>query len=122
MLAILVAVVFFPGWSFRYWQGWACLASFFVPASVVSIYVARNDPALLERRLKAGPRAEKEKLQKVVQSVTMVVFLADFVVPALDHRFGWSHVPAWISIACDLLIVLSFSIVFQVFKVNNRRD
>jgi len=118
-LVILVPVVFLPGWSFRYWQGWACLLAFFVPASVISAYVAKNDPALLERRLKAGPRAEKETLQKVVQAVTAVVFLADFAMPALDHRFGWSHVPAWISIGCDLLIVLSFAIVFEVFKVNS---
>ena len=116
---VLVPAVFLPGWSLRYWQGWACLLAFFVPASVISAYVAKNDPALLERRLKAGPRAEKETVQKVVQSVTAVVFLADFVVPALDHRFGWSHVPAGISIVSDLVIVLSFLIVFEVFKVNS---
>src|SRR6516162_9630560 len=98
MFVILVAVVFLPVWTLRYWQGWACLAAFFVPASAISVWVAKHDPALLERRLKAGPKAEKEAGQKIVQAVASIVFLADFLLPAFDHRFGWSRVPAWASI------------------------
>lgn len=116
---ILVAVIFVPSWSFRYWQGWACLAAFFVPASVITLWVAKNDPALLERRLKAGPKAEKEIGQKIVQTIASIVFLADFVIPALDRRYGWSPAPAWASVVGDLMMVLGFVIVFRVFKENS---
>jgi len=115
---MLLAAVFLPVWTLRYWLGWACLAAFFVPACAISVWVAKNDPALLERRLKAGAKAEKEKGQKVVQAVAAVVFLADFVIPAFDHRFGWSVVPAWAAIAGDLMMVVGFAIVFAVFKAN----
>ena len=118
-LVVLIAAVFAPVWTFRYWQGWACLAAFFVPACFITVWVAKNDPALLERRLKAGPKAEKEKGQKIVQGIAAVVFLADFVVPAFDHRFGWSHVPAWASIAGDLMMLVGFAITFAVFKTNS---
>ena len=60
-LVMLVAVIFFPSWTLRYWQGWACLAAFFVPACAISVWVARNDPALLERRLKAGQRPKRRR-------------------------------------------------------------
>jgi protein-S-isoprenylcysteine O-methyltransferase Ste14 len=116
---VLVAVIFVPSWSFRYWQGWACLAAFFVPACVITVWVAKNDPALLERRLKAGPKAEKEIGQKIVQTIASIVFLADFVVPALDRRYGWSPAPAWASVVGDLMMVLGFVIVFRVFKENS---
>jgi protein-S-isoprenylcysteine O-methyltransferase Ste14 len=116
---LLVAAVFAPVGTLRYWQGWACLAAFFVPACFISVYVAKNDPALLERRLKAGPTAEKETGQKIVQAVTAVVFLADFAIPAFDHRFGWSLVPAYAAAGGDLMMVLGFNLVFAVFKANS---
>jgi protein-S-isoprenylcysteine O-methyltransferase Ste14 len=116
-LTMLVAV-FLPAWTFRYWQGWLCLAAFMVPASVISVWVARNDPALLERRLKAGPKSEKERGQKVGQAIAAVAFLADFAVPGFDHRFGWSHVPAVVSVIGDLVMVIGFWFVFAVFRVN----
>lgn len=118
-LVILVPAVFAPVWTFHYWQGWACLAAFFIPASIISVWVARNDPALLERRLKAGAKAEKERGQKIVQSMTAVVFLADFVLPAFDHRFGWSRVPAPAAIAGDMMMLAGFAIVFVVFRENS---
>jgi protein-S-isoprenylcysteine O-methyltransferase Ste14 len=117
--AVLVLVVFVPSWSLRYWQGWACLASFFVPACTITVWVAKHDPALLERRLKAGPKAEKEVGQKIVQTIASIVFLGDFVIPAFDHRYGWSSVPVWASLAGDLMMVLGFVIVFRVFQANS---
>jgi protein-S-isoprenylcysteine O-methyltransferase Ste14 len=116
---VLVAVIFIPSWSLCYWQAWACLASFFVPACAITVWVAKNDPALLERRLKAGPKAEKEIGQKIVQTIAAIVFLGDFAVPALDHRYRWSSVPAWASVAGDFMMILGFIIVFQVFKANS---
>jgi protein-S-isoprenylcysteine O-methyltransferase Ste14 len=116
---ILVAAIFLPVWTLRWWQGWACLAAFFVPASVITVWVAKHDPALLERRLKAGPKAEKETGQKIVQTITSVVFLADFVIPAFDHRYGWSRVPAYATIVGNLMMLIGFWITFAVFRVNS---
>ena len=115
---IMVVATFVPVWTFRYWQGWGCLASFFLPACAISVWVGKHDPALLERRLKAGPTAEKETGQKIVQAITTVVFLADFTIPALDHRFGWSSVPAYVAISGDVLMLAGFAITFAVFKTN----
>lgn len=115
---MLVAAIFISAWTLRYWQGWICLAAFFIPACAISVYVAKHDPALLERRLKAGPKAEKETGQKIVQGVAAVVFLIDFVVPALDHRFGWSSVPLFGSLIGVGMMLAGFAITFAVFKAN----
>jgi protein-S-isoprenylcysteine O-methyltransferase Ste14 len=117
-LVMLFAAVFGPVWTLHYWQGWLCLAAFFVPACIITVDVARNDPALLDRRLKAGPGGETKKGQKVVQAIASVVFLADFVVPAFDHRFGWSPIPPWAAIAGALMMLIGFWITFAVFKEN----
>lgn len=115
---MLVAVVFGPAWTFRYWQGWVCLAAFFVPAIVITIWVAKYDPALLERRLKAGAKAEQRTGQKIVQGIAAVVFLADFALSAIDHRLGWSRAPWYAALAGDAMMLIGFAIVFAVFKEN----
>jgi protein-S-isoprenylcysteine O-methyltransferase Ste14 len=78
-----------------------------------------TDKPLLERRLKAGPQHEKEWSQKIIVSLVFVGFFALIVLPALDHRFGWSPVASWVTILADILIVLSFLFMFWVLKVNS---
>ncbi len=119
MFIMLIAIIFLPAWTLTYWQGWACLVAFFGPCVVITVYVAKNDPALLERRMKAGAKAETEPGQKIIQAVTFAAFLADFVVSVLDHRFRWSSVPLWVTIFGDSLILAGFLMVFVVFKANS---
>jgi protein-S-isoprenylcysteine O-methyltransferase Ste14 len=46
-------------------------------------------------------------------------FLGLLVVPGLDHRFGWSHMPALVALAGDALVVLGWLGIFLVFKENS---
>jgi protein-S-isoprenylcysteine O-methyltransferase Ste14 len=114
----LVAAVFLAAWTLDYWQAWICLAVFFVSATAMSLYLVRRNPALLERRLKAGARAETEPAQKLIQSLTQLFFIALFIVSGLDRRFAWSRVAPWVSILGDGMMAAGFVIVFLVFKEN----
>ncbi len=83
LFAMLTAIIFLPVWTFNYWQGWVCLLAFFGPCIAITVYVAKNDPALLERRLKTGASAETvpaQKIIQVVQTFAAVLFVAIFVV------------------------------------------
>ena len=53
------------------------------------LYLMNRKPAILARRLKAGPGAENVITQKVIMAFASIVFVALLVVPALDRRFGW---------------------------------
>src|SRR5262245_11913723 len=48
----------------------------------------------------------------------MLVFIAMLFFPFLDHRLGWSSVPASVSVLGDALIVLGFLFIFFVFREN----
>src|SRR5712672_3522228 len=115
----VAAVLFVAAGKINYWQAWIFLAVFFGSSFAITAYLAKHDPALLERRLVAGPGAEKEKSQKIIQVLAMVAFIAMLVFPAIDHRFGWSSVPASLAIAGDLMIAVGFLAVFLVFKENS---
>jgi protein-S-isoprenylcysteine O-methyltransferase Ste14 len=118
-LAIVLGLtIFIPAWTLDYWQAWIFLAVFFACTLAITIYLMKNDPKLLERRTNAGPGAEQEKSQKIIQAVAALAFIAIFVVSALDHRFAWSTVPPYLTALGDILVALSFYFVFLVFKEN----
>jgi protein-S-isoprenylcysteine O-methyltransferase Ste14 len=117
-LIALSALVFLPAWSLDYWQAWVFLFVMAVLTLAVTLYLMIHDPKLLERRVNAGPLAEKEKNQKVIQSFSTVAFLAIIIAPVLDHRFGWSHVSPSIVALGEVLIFLGFLIIFFVFREN----
>jgi len=119
LIVVMAALTFLPAWTLHYWQAWILLAVFFACTLLIDIYLLKNDPKLLERRLKAGPGSEKEQSQKIIQAMAMVAFVAIFVFSALDHRFGWAPVPPYVSVIGDILVALGLYFVFLVFKENS---
>jgi protein-S-isoprenylcysteine O-methyltransferase Ste14 len=118
LLIAMGALLFIPAWTFNYWQAWVFLSVFGLSSLAVTVYLMKNDPELLERRMHGGPTAEKELSQKIIMSVASVGFAAILVVPALDHRWHWSAVPPYAVIAGNILIVLGWAIILFVFREN----
>ncbi|MDO8432271.1 MAG: isoprenylcysteine carboxylmethyltransferase family protein [Candidatus Binatus sp.] len=118
LICLLGILLFLPAWTLDYWQAWLYLFVFGASTAVISVYLWNKDPQLLERRINAGPTAEKETSQKVIQAIAAIAFAGVMVVPALDRRFAWSHVPVPIVIAGDVLVALGFLIIFVVFREN----
>ena len=119
LIVVMAIALFGPAWTLDYPQAWVYLLIFVGCAAIITVYLGRNDPALLERRIDAGPTAEKQPLQQLIQGVAAITFVGFLVVPALDHRFAWSQVPLAIEIAGDALVALGFFIVYLVFKENS---
>ena len=118
LIFLLAIALFAPAWTLRFWQALLYLLLFASSSAAITVYLWKRDQALLSRRVSAGPIAEKSRAQQIIQLFASIGFLAILVVPSLDHRFSWSHVPLWIVLAGDLLVVLGFYIVFRVFCVN----
>jgi protein-S-isoprenylcysteine O-methyltransferase Ste14 len=115
LLVVSLALLFLPAWTFNYWQAWTYLAVFMTSIALILAYLVKNDPALLARR---ADNTEKVASQKIIHFLVNLVFLAAQVVPALDHRFGWSAVPTYLVIAGDGLVALGMLIIFFVFREN----
>jgi protein-S-isoprenylcysteine O-methyltransferase Ste14 len=112
------ALIFLPAGTLDYWEAWVFAAVFFACSGAIGIWLSIKDPKLLERRMKAGPAAEKEPAQKIIMRFALTSFAGVVILPALDHRFGWSHVPTPIVILGDFLIALSYLIFYFVFREN----
>jgi protein-S-isoprenylcysteine O-methyltransferase Ste14 len=118
ILIAMAASLFLSAWSLDYWQAWAFLAVYSASVLAITLYLMKNDPKLLERRMRSGPTAEKERSQKIIQSFAQIAFIAALVFPAIDHRLGWSAVPPYAVAAGDVLVALGLLIIFFVFREN----
>ncbi len=119
LLVVMAALLFIPAWTLNYGRAWAFLTMFGAATLAITLYLMKNDPKLLERRVYAGPSAEKEMGQQIVQSITAAGFIAGLVVPALDHRLHWSWVPLSVSAAGDILVAAGFLVIFFVYQENS---
>jgi protein-S-isoprenylcysteine O-methyltransferase Ste14 len=115
---ILAMLVFLPAGTLDYWQGWLFSAVFFICSLAVTLYLAATDPELLARRMNVGPGAETERTQKIIVIGAFLSFVAILVLSAIDHRLGWSSVPAWVVIFGAILIMLSYLGFCLVFREN----
>jgi protein-S-isoprenylcysteine O-methyltransferase Ste14 len=119
VLAVVMGLLLFVlAGTVHYWQAWVYLSIFTGASVLTTLYLMRRDPALLERRMSGGPMAEKQPAQKFIMLCTSIGFIALLVVPALDHRFGWSAVPLGGIVAGDVLVAVGFYLISLVYREN----
>jgi protein-S-isoprenylcysteine O-methyltransferase Ste14 len=118
-LAVVGLLLFLPAGTFNYWQAWAFIATSMVVTIFPSIYIARTNPAALQRRMHGGPSAETRTVQKIVIIGAWLGLFSMMVLSAFDHRFGWSHPPSWVCLLGDVLIAAGLGIAMLVVIQNS---
>jgi protein-S-isoprenylcysteine O-methyltransferase Ste14 len=118
VITIMAAIIFLCAGTAHYPEAWWYLGAFGLASLLTTIDLMKRDPALLERRMRGGPQAEKEPTQRVIMSIASLGFVAFLVVPGLDRRYGWSTMPrslAWVGIA---LLLVGFYFIDRVYRAN----
>ncbi|MEB3981223.1 isoprenylcysteine carboxylmethyltransferase family protein [Mycobacterium sp. 663a-19] len=118
-LAVLGLILFLPAGTVKYWQGWAFAATFVAVTMFPTVYLARKNPAALERRMHGGPLAEARTLEKVLIIGAFLALFAMVVLSAYDYRMGWSSVPAWVSVLGDVLVATGLGLAMVVVLQNS---
>lgn len=109
-------LILLPAGTLNFWQVYVYFGVLVVPMSFVLVYFLRKDPRFLERRINSS---EREKQQKLISLLSTAIFFAGFIVPGLDHRFGWSNIPSEIVISADAFVLFGYLVIFLVFKQNS---
>ncbi len=119
ILDVIIAVVLFGfAGTLRYWHGWAYLLLMAGLSAIITLDLMRRDPALLERRLKGGPTAERRPIQRLIMVGTTLCSVAMLIVPALDFRYKWSSVPLALVVLGNILFVVGFAFIARVYHEN----
>ena len=119
LFVAMAMLLFVPAGTTGYWQAWTFLAVYFASSIALSLYLMIADPALMQRRMRGGPTAEKEPVQKIIMIITSLGFVGLLVVPALDHRFAWSQMSPAMALAGDVLVGIGWLAIFFVFRENS---
>lgn len=112
-------VLFSLAGTLDFWQAWVFLVVFALSTWIPSIFLQHADPEAHRRRKHAGPAAETRMVQKVLIGAWYLSLAAMVVISALDHRFGWSSVPAAVCVAGDVLVVVGLGITSLVVIQNS---
>lgn len=118
LLVIPIFMLFFfaPAGRWDYWQAWVYIALLVIPMLFAMVYLLKNDPGLLERRMRL--REERAEQRQII-GASYIFFLLAFVLPGFDIRFGWSNMPTVVVIAADAAVLIGYLIVFRVMQVNS---
>lgn len=114
-LALLLLV---PAWSFRFWEAWLYWGLSTATALATTLYFLKRDPALMERRLEVGARAEPLRSQKYIQGIAGALVCAIYVVAGIEHRLRGSSLPTALVLAGDAFVLVGFALTFRVFMAN----
>ena len=113
---VLGLAFFLPAWSLKYWEGWLYIFIIAIPVAIFGVYSYKNDPQLLERRMRTK---ETRKEQKLVIKMAYLALPFVLTIPGLDNRFGWSNIPVHIELIAFVLVLLGYLGIVAVFKENS---
>jgi protein-S-isoprenylcysteine O-methyltransferase Ste14 len=114
-MVVICTLLFVPAGSLKFWQGWIYLLIWFVPGLLTFGYFYKHDPKLIQRRMQFK---EKVREQRCIMAFVYMIWLIAFVLPGLDHRFGWSYQPSWITIFSQAVVLGGFVMTLWALKVN----
>ncbi|ONB74717.1 methyltransferase family protein [Burkholderia pseudomallei] len=117
-VAMLAVLIFASAGSLRYWQGWIYWFVFSGATTWLARHFLKHDPALVERRMRVGVRAERELSQKIILGVVSVASAGLIVVMGAEWRvlrmpFDWRPVALG-----NALVIAGFAICFAALRAN----
>jgi len=104
--------------TFAYWNAWGFAILFNLGTASQGIYLFIKDPELLERRKQVAP-ADESRIERILIIFALLSIFGVIIFGAIDHRFRWSHMPWFVTLVGDSLIILSFVIYYFVFTENS---
>ncbi len=112
---LVMLLLFLPAGTLRYAGGWRFLFVLFVPMAAMGLILLKKDPALLEKRLDTK---EKQNTQKLVVLLSLIMFLAGFILAGLDFRFDWVQLPRFVSRIAAGIFLVGYVMYAEVMREN----
>ena len=109
------ALIFWPAGTLAFGKGWLLMGLLFGPMFVAGLVMLKKTPDFLAKRLDAK---EKQAAQKGVLKLAGLMFVGGFVVAGLDHRFGWSRMPLWVTVAASVVFLGAYLLYAEVMREN----
>lgn len=114
-LVLVGLLIFLPAGTLAYTEGWLLMGLLFGPMLIAGFVMLFRSPDFLKKRLDAK---EKQAAQKGVLAFSGLMFIGGFVVAGLDHRFNWSCMPPWVTVAASVVFLICYALYAEVMREN----
>lgn len=114
-LVMVALLIFLPAGTVNFAKGWLFMGLLFVPMLIAGFVMLFKSPEFLAKRLDVK---EKQSTQKGVIAVSGLMFIAGFVVAGLDYQFGWSQMPAPVTVIASVLFLIAYALYAEVMREN----
>ena len=114
-IVLVGMLLFLPAGTLSFFNGWLFMSILFIPMFFAGIVMMFKNPSLLKSRLNAK---EKQREQISVVKLSGLMFLAGFILSALDFRFGWTYVPFPVVIVAAVILLGSYGLYAEVMREN----
>jgi protein-S-isoprenylcysteine O-methyltransferase Ste14 len=119
-IAGMAAILFIPAGTVHWPGAWVFLAEMGGGGLAIGLWLAENDPGLLDERLSPMIQQKQEGRDKKLMASIIILWFAWMVIMALDStRYRLSHVPAWLQGIGALGPLASLYIGYRVFRENS---
>lgn len=108
-------LLFIPAGTIYYPGAWLLMGLLFVPMLILGAVLMVKSPELLKKRLNSK---EKEGAQKGVVILSLIMFMAGFILSALDFRYFWLVIPEWIQYVSGALFLFGYGLYAEVMREN----
>jgi protein-S-isoprenylcysteine O-methyltransferase Ste14 len=114
-LAETVFLIFFPAGTSEYPEGWVFLSLFFLPLLFGGLWLFRQNPELLQKRMNLRERSGR---QSEIALLIGILFNAGLILAGLDERFGWTKLSLPVKVFCACVMLAGCGICLRTAKVN----
>lgn len=121
-MALFAVAIMWPAGTVMWWEAWVVVGLWTIFGIVMTIYLSRNDPALLAERMKLLPIQKDQKVwDKVMMSFFTIAGIALYITPGFDViRYNWStSLPVWMEITAMLIQLPCFWLLLWVMSENS---
>ena len=114
-LVVVGILLFVPAGTLDYPNGWLFIALLFIPILIIGTILMIKAPNLLEKRLNA---TETEPEQKLMVSISALMFVSAFIVAGLNYRFNFNSLPDIVVIVAAIVFLLAYLMYVEVLREN----
>ena len=120
-MVFFAVALLWPAGTWYWWEAWVVIISWTAWTFIMTVSLLRNDPALLQERLKFVPiHKEQKSWDKIIMLIFFVTAISLYLVPGFDVvRFNWSEpLPLWLRIVAMVIQVPCFILFAWVLREN----
>ncbi len=116
-LLFYAALLFVPAGTLNWPEAWLFISVYFAWAIPVVVWLKKNNPGLLEERMRIFKKPAKGWDKLIILAAT-ILFIAMFAVAGFDIRYRWSEVPFFLKVLGFAGFVPSLVLIFLVMREN----